>query len=277
MKTIQFGFKAFDPHELLCHFIASEAGLYSRENLQVELVDITFIEDSDLPKDMFQVSCGAALSSALRGKAQRILFIATDKPMFWIYSRNEIKSLQQLKNATLAPSPTSAPPHHLANMILNKSGINIEKETRLLPARDDMARFGLLKSGNVDAAVISSAIPPAKFERAGFNTLCFFGNEIRIPTTGLAIDQSFLQTLIAILKESLVIIHEDPNMLASVLQGYFDVDDALKNTTAQLFQQYFTEDGKSSDAIVQDAVNSLCRSLSISSVPDWRQIYIFSN
>ena len=42
MTTVQLGFKAFDAHELLCHFIAAKAGLYQRHRLQIELVDITF-------------------------------------------------------------------------------------------------------------------------------------------------------------------------------------------------------------------------------------------
>lgn len=282
MQTIQLGFKAFDAHELLCHFIASRAGLYKRENLNVELIDITFIPESELRLDVFQASCGAALSSALRGIPQKIIFVATDKPMFWIYSRSEIMSLDKLSNSKIATFPAIAPPHHLANIILSKSGIDIEKELMLLPARDDLARFGLLKSSNVDAAVISSAIAPAKIERAGFNKLCFFGDEIRIPTTGLAIDQSYLdkepllvQTLVNIHKESLSIMHNELDLLATVLQERFDVDDELKNETAELYQQYYTRAGRTTDEIARNAIASLCKSLSISTLPVWDQIYKF--
>ncbi|MCZ6526808.1 MAG: hypothetical protein O6928_09710 [Gammaproteobacteria bacterium] len=56
---------AFDPHELLCHFIAAKAGLYERAGLQIELTDITFIADADLPRQTFQVCCGSALISAI--------------------------------------------------------------------------------------------------------------------------------------------------------------------------------------------------------------------
>ncbi len=283
MQTLHLGFKAFDPHELLCHFVARKSGLYSRENLHVEPVDITFMAETDLPLDMFQVSCGAALGSALKGIPQRILFVATDKPMFWIYSKEEIQNMGQLKNTRMATYPTAAPPYHLANMILSRSDINIDREITLLSARDDAARWGLLKSGDVDAAVISSAISPVKVQGAGFNRLCFFGNEIRIPTTGLAVHQSYLeketplvQTLVRIHKESLSIIHHDPDILASVLREYFDMADELVNDTAGLYRQYYTRDGKTTGATAQNAVAALCRSLSVSTVPDWKQIYLFT-
>ena len=280
MATIQVGFKAFDPHELLCHFVAVNAGLYKRENIDVELIDITFVADTELPSHVSQVSCGAALGSALRGIPQRILFVATDKPMFWIYSNNKIKSIGELAKSKIATFPALAPPYHLANIILRKSGINVEQDVVLLPARDDVARFGLLASGHVDAAVISSAIAPAKIVQSGKNMLCFFGDEIRIPTTGLAVDQSYLEketelirTLVNILKQSLSIIHADPDAVARVLKEYFDVDDRIKMETAELLQNYYTHDGRTTPEIAQNAINTLCKSLSISTVPDWQQIY----
>jgi len=280
VTTVQVGFKAFDPHELLCHFVAVNAGLYQRENIDVELIDISFVADTELPSHVCQVSCGAALGSALRGMPQRILFVATDKPMFWIYSNNEIKSLGELARSKIATFPAIAPPYHLANIILKKSGINVERDVVLLSARDDVARFGLLASGNVDAAVISSIIAPAKIEQTGKNRLCFFGDKIRIPTTGLAVDQSYLEketelikTLVNILKHSLSIIHQDPNAVARVLKEYFDVDDSIKMETAELFQNYYTKDGRTTQEIAQNAINTLCKSLSISTIPDWQQIY----
>ncbi len=280
MTTVQVGFKAFDPHELLCHFVAVNAGLYKRENIDVELIDISFVADTELPSHVCQVSCGAALGSALRGIAQRILFVATDKPMFWIYSNNEIKSLGELAGSKLATFPAIAPPYHLANIILKNSGINLERDVVLLSARDDVARFGLLASGNVDAAVISSMIAPAKIEQTGKNLLCFFGDKIRIPTTGLAVDQSYLEketelikTLVNILKHSLSIIHQDPDAVARVLKECFNVDDSIKMETAELLQNYYTEEGRTTPEIAQNAINTLCKSLSISTVPDWQQIY----
>lgn len=49
LKTNRLGFKAFDPHELLCHFLAEHSGYYRDAGLQVELSDITFTPDTELP------------------------------------------------------------------------------------------------------------------------------------------------------------------------------------------------------------------------------------
>ena len=283
MTTVQLGFRAFDAHELLCHFIAAKAGLYQRHGLQVELVDITFAIDTDLPQHMFQVSCGAALASALQGTPQRVVFVATDRPMFWLYAARDIESLKDLKNRKVATFPAIAPPHHLANIILQRAGINPQEDVALAPARDDVARFGLLKTGDADAAVISSAVSPVVVKKAGFHELCFFGDTIRMPTTGLAVHATQLkqqaglvETLVAILKEGLSLLHNDPVLVAAVLQEYFDVPADIAGETAAMYEKYFTHDGQTTAEIAQLAVDALRKSLQISTPISWQEIYDFS-
>ena len=282
MKAITLGFKAFDPHELLCHFVALEAGLYRDRSLQVELVDITFVPETDMPTNWFQASCGAALSSAVKGIPQRVVFVAVDRPMFWLYARPGIDSLAGLKGQRLATFPAIAPPHHLANLILTRAGLDVAKEVSLRSARDDVARLGLLKSGHVDAAVISSAVAPPKLNALGFSSLCLFGDEIRIPTTGLAVDRSFLvqepdaaASLVAAHRESLKLIHHDLALVARVLQGHFDVAAEHLEVTARMYPSCFTQNGTTTAEIAQAAVTALSKSLGVASPPDWKDIYRF--
>ena len=283
MINIQLGFRAFDPHELLCHFVALHAGLYRREEIQVELMDITFMADDALAPGICQASCGAALSSALKGSPQRIVFVAADRPMFWLYGRHDLNRIEELAGARIATFPAAAPPHQLANMILDKHGISSEDGVSLMPARDDVARLGLLNSGDVDAAVISSSMSPEKIRQMGFNRLCFFGDEIRIPTTGLAVHDSFLvrepdsvQAMVNALKDSLPVIQKNPEVTAEVLNRYFDLENNLAVQTAGLYSRCFTDHGRTTPEIAQGAINALCKSLSISPVPDWEKIYRFS-
>ncbi len=287
MTAVTLGFKAFDAHELLCHFVAVKSGLYKKNQLQVDLVDITFIAETELPGHWFQASCGAALASAVKGIPQRVVFVAVDKPMFWIYASPGIKSVADLKNRRLATFPAIAPPHHLANIIMSRAGLDISKEVSLHSARDDTARLGLLKGGYVDAAVISSAQAPAKLIGLGFNTLCFFGDEIRIPTTGLGVDQNYLdkefelaRLLVDTHKASLLLIQNDPVLVGRVLQEYFDVAKEHADATARFYQSCFTKDGKTTADIAQAAINGLSTSLNdsalnVSKPIAWQQIYQF--
>lgn len=282
MTTITLGFKAFDPHELLCHFVADMAGLYRRESLQVELADITFIPDTELPQDYFQASCGAALNSALKGLGQKVVLVAVDRPMFWIYSRARHESVAGLVHARIATFPVMAPPHQLANLILQRAGLVIPDDVTLLQARDDVARLGLLRSSSVDAAVISSSIAPARMAQLGFHSLCWFGEHLQFPSTGLAIDKAFIQrepelvqTLVGIHRESLRMIHSDPELTSRVLGQYFDVDPAITRETARLFAMAFTEDGRIPRGVAEGAIRSLCDGFRIAQEPAWDDVYCF--
>ncbi len=282
MAAVTLGFKAFDPHELLCHFVAVRSGLYTKNQLQVELVDITFIPETELPVHWFQASCGAALASAVKGIPQRVVFVAVDKPMFWIYASHGIKNVAELKNKRLATFPAIAPPHYLANIIMTRAGLKVATEVSLHCARDDTARLGLLKGGYVDAAVISSALAPAKLTGLGFTTLCFFGDEIRIPTTGLGVGQDYLdkefeltRLLVGTHKESLLLIHHDPVLVGRVLQEYFDVTQEHADATARFYQSCYTKDGKTTAGIARAAIDGLSKSLNVSTPIPWQQIYRF--
>ena len=283
MTTVQLGFKAFDAHELLCHFIAAKAGLYQRHHLQIELVDITFVFDKDLPQHMLQVSCGAALASALRGTPQRVVFVAVDRPMFWLYATPDIESRNVLNNKKVATFPAVAPPHHLAYIMLQRAGFDPKEDVALSPGRDDVARFGLLKTGDADAAVIRSAVSPVAVKKAGFHELCFFGDTLRMPTTGLAVHATQLkqqaglvETLVAILKEGPSLLPHAPVLVVDVLQHYFDVPTDIAGKTAAMYEKYFTHDGQTTPEIAQLAVDSLRKSLQINTSISWQEIYDFS-
>ena len=119
MKVIQLAFKAYDVHELLCHAIAEYTGLYADAGLCVKLVDATFVPDEALPDNTFQVACGAALASFLSGQRRKVVFVACDKPMFWLYGRTGIDSLDQLGQARVATFPDLAPPSQFLKKIID--------------------------------------------------------------------------------------------------------------------------------------------------------------
>ena len=282
MYSVTLGFKAFDAHELLCHFVAQQAGLYKKHGLQVGLEDITFIPESDLPRHWFQASCGAALASAVKGIPQRVVFVGVDKPMFWIFARQDIKRLDDLGKKKLATFPSFAPPHQLANIVLARAGLTGPDAAKLHAARDDTARFGLLRSGHVDAAVISSAMAPARLIGLGFNLLAFLGDEFRMPTTGLGVDQAHVESepeltdlIVAIHKKSLALMHDDIPLVSRVLQEVFEVAAGYADLTARQYVACFTADGTTTGEIAQAAIDAMARSMDLDVPPDWREVYLF--
>ena len=143
MTKVHLGFKAFDIHELLTHFVAQRGGFYQQQALEVGLIDSTFIPDDKLPPNTFHAACGAALMGYVNGANYKVLLVNTDRPMFWLYSTNGEAAIAELAGKRVASYPDLAPPAHFL------ATISASVNPKLLPVGTDVARIGMLKSGDV--------------------------------------------------------------------------------------------------------------------------------
>ena len=249
---ITLGFRAFDVHELLLHFIALKLGYYDNAGLRVSLRDLTFV--TDYREHALSVACGSALVARAQGIAQKVVFIGTDYPMFWVYGKIPAKaspeSIAVGAKPRIATFPPLSPPWYLLPLVLRGRGID-PQAIDLLPVRDDVGRLGLLRSGNVDAAVISSAFPPPKMQQFGFAPCVFFGSQLRLPTTGLTASEEMIRTrpdvvqrFVSALLRSLSAVRGRENDVVSVVGDVLGEGENLARQTYDLIAPYFSGDGR---------------------------------
>ena len=263
MKVIECGIKAFDIHELLCHFVAERGGFYAAAGLDVRLVDTTFTPDERLPDaDYFQVACGAAYFS--RTVPFRIFLAAVTRPMFWLYGSVGTTAVEQLAGKQIATYPSLAPPYWFNRIALRNHGLDPDNDVELKPARDDAIRLGLLREGAVDAALISSAISPVAIQQLGLNTLTLVGDEIRFVTSGIATtekiaqeDPDLVQSLVSIYRQSLAVIHEAPAEICSILVDVMGITQEGAEKTYELILPCYTPDGFIEMDTLQAALDTL--------------------
>ena len=263
MKTIKCGIKAFDIHELLCHFVAVRCGFYESAGLDVRLADTSFTPDDRLPEaNYFQVACAAALLS--RNVRFRVFLAAVARPMFWLYAAEGIKSVEQLAGKRIATFPPQAPPYWFNRIILRKHGLDSGNNVMLKPARDDAIRLGLLREGAVDAALISSAFSPVAIQRLGLNLLTMLGDELTVVTSGIATtekiaseDPELVEGLVDVYRQSLAVIQASPAEIHSILEDKMSIshEDAVK--TYELILPCYTTDGYIEPEILQAGLNCL--------------------
>lgn len=263
MKTVECGIKAFDVHELLCHFVAKRGGFYAAADLDVKLVDTTFTPDEKLPDaNYFQVACAAALLS--RNVRFRVFLAAVARPMFWLYAAEGIKSVEQLAGKRIATFPPQAPPYWFNRIIVRKHGMDPDTDVELTPARDDAIRLGLLREGAVDAALISSAFSPVAIQRLGLNLLTMLGDELTVVTSGMATtekiaseDSELVEGLVDVYRQSLAVIRDSPAEIHSILEDKMSIshEDAVK--TYELILPCYTTNGYIEPEILQAGLNCL--------------------
>ena len=282
MKTVECGIKAFDVHELLCHFVAGRCGLYESAGLDIRLVDTSFVPDDRLPEDgFFQVACGAPLLS--RNLRFRIVLAAVTRPMFWLFGAAGTGSIEELAGKRIATFPPLAPPYWFNRMFLRRHGLDPDTDVELKPARDDAIRLGLLREGAVDAALISSAVSPVIIQRMGLNTLAMLGDELTVVTSGIAVtrkvaqeDPALVEGLVSAYRQSLAVIHDSPAVIRSILEEVTGIAREDAEKTCELILPCYTRDGYIDPELLQAGLNSLGREQGTDDIIKAGELYDFS-
>ncbi len=167
--------------------VALKRGFFKEEGLDVELirmnanVSITALATGDIDYTMI---FGSVVRAGVRGLPVKVVASFLDSSTHTLIARAEYKSVKDLRGKTLGVSSFGATADVVARMMFQKSGIDPEKDIKIIALGSDRARFSALKEGIVDVAVIS---PPADVEgkKLGFNVLARAYEMFSFPFVGL--------------------------------------------------------------------------------------------
>ncbi len=100
----------------------------------------------------------SVIRAAMRGIPLKVIAVLIDSPPYAFIARPEINAMKALKGKTIGIGVFGSSNDVVARLMLERSGIDPDKETKLVAFGSDGARFAALKEGLVDAAIIA---PPA--------------------------------------------------------------------------------------------------------------------
>lgn len=277
MKDVILGYKAYDLHELTCHFVALHAGLYAERGLNVRLLDTRTVPDDELSDSVMSVACGSALLRWLRGAPVKVVCVAAMRPMFWLHCRERVQDLRDLRGECIAGYPLSAPPAQFLRVVLDEAGLGSAGAVSVVPLPDDGARLAMLQSGEAAAAVLSSAATGRAAGQAGWRRLLCLGDRIRLPTTGLAVHARLLTDdpgCVAGMREAfaaaLRVIHGDEAVLRKSLRAASLADDPA---ACSMVREFYSRDGEALAADVRPEVQRLARSMGTALPADVGELY----
>jgi NitT/TauT family transport system substrate-binding protein len=167
--------------------VALKRGFFKEEGLEPEVirmnanVSITALATGDIDYTMI---FGSVVRAAVRGLPMKVVASFLDSSTHTLIARAEYKSVKDLRGKTLGISSFGATADVAARMMFQKSGIDPEKDIKIIAMGSDRARFSALKEGVIDVAVIS---PPADVEgkKMGFNVLARAYEMFSFPFVGL--------------------------------------------------------------------------------------------
>lgn len=167
--------------------VGYKRGFFRDEGLDMELIrmnaniSVTALSTGDIDYTMI---FGSVVRGAMRGMPMKVLACFMDSSTHMLIARSEYKAIRELKGKTLAVSTYGSTSDVAARMMMKHGGVDPERELKIMPLGAERARFGALREGIVDVAVLS---PPADSEanRHGFNVLSRFYEIFKMPFTGL--------------------------------------------------------------------------------------------
>ena len=167
--------------------VALKRGFFKEEGIEPEVirmnanVSITALATGDID---YTTIFGSVVRGAIRGLPIRVVASFLDSPTQMLVARSEFKSVKELKGKTLGVSSFGATADVSARMMLRASGVDPEKEMKIIALGADQARFTALREGIVDVIVIS---PPADVEgrKLGFQVLARAYELFKFPFVGL--------------------------------------------------------------------------------------------
>jgi len=141
-------------------WIAKEAGYFTAENLDIELIRVggsTRIVASMLGGSAPIIHAGASASMAatIAGSDSVIIGCMSTKSPFHLIARPEIKQPSDLKGKRAAISAFGATSDFLVRLGLRRFGLEPGKDVAILPAVGDSEVFAALQAGSVQVAALS--------------------------------------------------------------------------------------------------------------------------
>jgi ABC-type nitrate/sulfonate/bicarbonate transport system substrate-binding protein len=180
-------------HEEVVYSVADELGYYADEGVRVSIRDGVRWDDEQLRQAAVVGLGRTLLIRLLAGTPWTMLCVNTERPLFWLMARAEFADVSELRGRRVAMHPALVAPGCFTRIILRGRGLDPDTDIEAVPMHpgDYSEHIRMLESGDLDAAVIGSTWSPEQLvAERGLRLLLFFGDELQIPTTGVAVDPS---------------------------------------------------------------------------------------
>jgi ABC-type nitrate/sulfonate/bicarbonate transport system substrate-binding protein len=156
-------------------WVAHDAGLFTKEGLEDQMILIP--SGSQLAQvaiageiDIAALNGSSAMAAALQGADLKIIGNTTNKLIFSIYVRPEIKTVEALKGKKIGITRFGSATDISARFALRRHNLDPQRDVNILQMGAMTSIMGGLQGGSIDAGVVS---PPTLFavDKMGFKEL----------------------------------------------------------------------------------------------------------
>src|SRR6266508_5183013 len=266
--------------------VALERGYYRQEGLDVQLIVIPSALGMQAligGNIKFSTAGGSGLLPILRGAPVRYVFTSFNRPMFWLYARPEIRSVEMLKGKKVGVSGIGSGPDSLLREILKKNGLDGGRDVVIMPVGSGTGRFFALQAGSVDAAMLSVSAN-LMAQEAGFRELVSFINEEWIELQGtinvtdqlLASDPTLVEKFIRATLKGFIHYRDQRPQTIAILTRFLRIKEDAAAKVYDLMRPSLTQDGVVSEEIQGKSLEHVIDRAGLKAAPRLDKIFDYT-
>jgi NitT/TauT family transport system substrate-binding protein len=250
-------------------YVAQERGFFRDEGLDVNLIvmgapvaNLALIGQN---VDFSSVPT-AALSAMLRGAPLRVIFNAFYRPLVWLYSKAEIRSVKELKGKRVGVAGIGSGPDHLLRELLRQNGMDPSRDVTILGLGVQSNLYTALSTGNIDASVF---VIPWNFTAgdAGFFELVSFVHQDTVQFQGSVVvreelmrtDPQVVEKFVRGAIKGLLYSRANRSGTIAILARHLKVDEKTAGKIYDIGKSAMTVDGSVNESAQKKALDFVAR------------------
>ena len=266
--------------------VARDRGYYRQEGLDVQLVVMPSAIGMQAllgGNVKFSTAGGAGLLPILRGAPVRFMFTTFSRPMFWLYARPDLRTVESLKGKKVGVSSLGSGPDSLLRELLKTRGLEGGRDVAILAVGSGTARFFALQAGSVDAAMLSI---PANLmaQEAGFRELVSFIEQEWIELQGtvnvteqlLASDPGLVEKFVRATLKGFIHFRDQRARTLEILARFLRIKEDAVTKIYDLMRPSLTQDGIVSEEIQRKSLEHVVDRAGLKEPPRLDRIFDYS-
>ena len=247
-------------------YVGLKTGIYRSEGLEPQFIVMRsgIIFPALLSGELdFTTLYGSTIRSAVSGLPVRVIATLITKQSFFLYSRQDIRRVQDLKGKRVAISNFASSTDNSARAALKHYGLEPLRDVTLIAMGDTNVRFQALTSGAIEAAILT---PPytVMAEQKGLNNLVWLGDILGdVPSNGLSTTTKKLKEqsdqvyrmLRAMIRSMIYTREHRQESLPILMKEFPGLDRATLAGTLDFYIKAMSPDGRIGEAVVHELIN----------------------
>ncbi len=268
-------------------FIAKEKGFFREEGLDAELVEVRSANIAVAALASGELEGLGSIGSAARaievGMPLKVVAVTGSRPLFWLVSRPEYKSIPDLKGKILGITTVNGTQHLAAVRLLRQGGLDAATELKTVVIGSAPTLLQALASNSIQITALSPPTILVARDKFKMNVLGEPPKDFVSMQGGFAVTDKLLaekrdlaRRMMRARTRGFKFFRENEKESSEILAKYMRLDLATTTETYRMSQFGFTRNGILSDKEIEELLHEDARVLGLSQPPPASKIFDFS-